>query len=120
MSPADRYDRPTSSLEEIQSCVRAGRYSLVRRAEDDARRLGLLAAVPDCICALSDRRIQDGGHFFKSSEAQHPPPEAAGLWHDVYKVEWEGTPLYVKLQMARNGRTAVVISFHEDTSWREP
>lgn len=54
----------------------------------------------------------DESHFFKTMEAEKVP----GLWQDVYKIEYEGMRLYVKIQVNTLGQ-AVVISFKEDTSW---
>lgn len=114
MPLADR-DRPTYSLAAIQELVRAKQYTVMGRAEADARKLGLLAAMPDCICALTDIPARAGGHFHKSSVARNPPPDAVGRWHDIYWIVYEDVALYIKLQLASNGK-AVVISFHENTA----
>jgi hypothetical protein len=44
--------------------------------------------------------------FYKSMEAAR----CLGLWQDVYHHEHGGVELYIKLQLARDGR-AVVVQF---------
>jgi hypothetical protein len=38
-----------------------------------------------------------------------------GLWQDVYKITYMSMRIYLKIQMATDGK-AIVISFKEDTS----
>jgi hypothetical protein len=44
-----------------------------------------------------------------------PADKAPGLFQDVYKINFGGVPVYLKIQIGATGR-AVVISFKEDTS----
>lgn len=52
-------------------------------------------------------------HFYKTMESEKFP----GLWQDVYKLEFRGVPLYVKLQITDDDGgddgegTAVLIAF---------
>ena len=50
-------------------------------------------------------------YFYKSMPSENCP----GLWQDVYKINYQGTRVYLKLQISFAGRT-VVISFKDDTS----
>ena len=52
-------------------------------------------------------------HFFKTMPAEKKP----GLWQDVYKLQYLGVPLYLKLQLsASTTQVVVVISLTEDES----
>lgn len=61
--------------------------------------------IVDCVLRLEE------GHFYKSMKAA----SAKGLFQDVYRVQYQSRPLYVKLQISRQGR-AVVVSFKRDES----
>ncbi|RKH39705.1 type II toxin-antitoxin system MqsR family toxin [Corallococcus sp. AB050B] len=47
--------------------------------------------------------------FYKSM----PSKMIAGLWQDVYRTDFLGTPLYVKIQMQDSNTCAVLISLKE-------
>ena len=61
-----------------------------------------------CDCILNSLNAT---HFYKTM----PSEQFAGLWQDVYKINYEEHRVYLKLQIGRSGRS-VVISFKEDTS----
>lgn len=50
-------------------------------------------------------------HFYKSMPAERMP----GLWQDVYKLAYQGTRVYLKLQIGFSGQS-IIISFKEDES----
>ena len=50
-------------------------------------------------------------HFYKAM----PSERFSGLWQDVYKINYLGSRIYLKLQIGHTG-LSVVISFKEDTS----
>lgn len=94
-------------LVEVQNLVALGQYYLTATARQDALKLEFdYEDVRDCIQALQD------SHFYKSM----PADKAPGLWQDVYKITFEGTRIYLKLQINRSGQ-AVTISFKEDESF---
>ncbi|MQA91303.1 MAG: mRNA interferase MqsR [Gemmatimonas sp.] len=55
----------------------------------------------DCILTL------ESGDFYKTMPARHMP----GFWQDVYRPQFGGFALYVKVQIVDN--RSVVISFKE-------
>jgi len=113
MAPAERNDHPTYDLKKIQAMVRVGLYDIRKSAQDAARALALTERdIRKCICSLNHRCTCDGGHFYKSMEAEHPAAKGRGLWQDVYRVGYKHFVLYVKLQHPSDGRP-VVISFKE-------
>lgn len=94
---------PTYDLSEIQRSVAAGQYRVTRSALDGASALGMDESdVVACVLGLTR------ANFYKSMEAGKAP----GLWQDVYRPNYQGEALYVKLQVAVPG-AAVVISFKE-------
>lgn len=113
MALDERYDRPTYPLDKIQALVKVGIFDTSRQAQTDIRALALSQLdVRKCICSLKDQHEADGGHFYKTMEAEHPRARARGLWQDVYRVKYKHFVLYVKLQHPEGGRP-VVISFKE-------
>ena len=93
-------------LADVQNLVAQGRFHLTTTARLDALNLGFdHEDVRACIQELRD------SHFYKSM----PADKAPGLWQDVYKITFEGIRIYLKLQIT-GSRTAVAISFKEDTS----
>ena len=61
-----------------------------------------------CDCILT---FLDETHFYKAMPSETFPE----LWQDVYKINYRGYRIYLKLQIGHTGRS-VVISFKEDTS----
>ena len=61
-----------------------------------------------CDCILN---FLNATHFYKAM----PSEKVAGLWQDVYKINYDGHRVYLKLQIGYTGKS-VVISFKEDTS----
>ena len=113
MAPAERYDHPTYDLRKIQDLVKVGIFDTPRPAQADIRALALTERdVRKCVCLLKEGREADGGHFYKTMQADNPVARERGLWQDVYRVEYKHFILYVKLQHPRGGRP-VVISFKE-------
>lgn len=111
MAPAERYDQPTYDLQMIQNLVRVGIYDTARSARADIRALAFSERdVRKCVCSLRAECEAEGGHFFKSMEAENPIARQRGLWQDVYRVPYKHFVLYVKLQHPRADRP-VVISF---------
>lgn len=99
-------DTPTYSLGEIQSAIRLGRYSITRRAAQDAARLQFDEHdVKECVLGLRPL------HFYKTMMSRR----VEGLWQDVYRCRHRGWPIYTKIQTAADGG-AVVISFKTDES----
>jgi motility quorum-sensing regulator/GCU-specific mRNA interferase toxin len=96
---------PRYNLSDIQKLVLEGRYHVTLQAGQDAFDLGFDSeGVRECVLALNET------HFYKSMPAEKVP----GLWQDVYRLRYEGTRVYLKLQIDFDGK-AVVISFKEDT-----
>jgi|GEM_PF-1540446 len=119
MPPAERDDRPTYDLGNIQRMVAAGRFLVpTMPTRDHIRSLGLTDEdVKKCIASLSSSRRIDGGHFHKSMEAENERARARGLWQDVYYVQYEEYFMYVKLQHEKH-HLPVIISFKEnDKQW---
>ena len=113
MAIAERYDCPTYPLEKIQALVKVGIFDTSKQAQNDIRALALTQLdIRKCICSLKEQCEADGGHFYKTMEAEHPIAKALGLWQDVYRVEYKHFVLYVKLQHPQGGRP-VVVSFKE-------
>ena len=61
-----------------------------------------------CDCILN---WLTGSHFYKSMPAEKMP----GLWQDVYRLAYQDTRVYLKLQIGFSDES-VVISFKEDES----
>lgn len=98
--------RPTYDLAGIKALAAAGEIDITMSAVQGARNLHLDASdILECVASLEDR------DFYKSMPADLRP----GLFQDVYKRQFLGFPLYVKLQISAR-RRAVVISFKQDES----
>lgn len=97
---------PTYSLPEIQRLIRKGTYSITVSAQLTALELGLGI---DEVCACVQQL--DKTHFYKTMSAE----KVRGLYQDVYKINYFGIGLYIKVQLGKTGR-AIIISFKEDTS----
>ncbi len=61
----------------------------------------------ECICDVLKEE-----NFYKTM----PSEQISGCWQDVYKVTFDGVPLYLKVQV--RGVHAVLISYKSDTSVR--
>ena len=61
-----------------------------------------------CDCVLVWLSVS---HFYKSMPAERMP----GLWQDVYRLAYQDTRVYLKLQIGFAGQS-VIISFKEDES----
>lgn len=93
---------PTYSLLDIQRRVAAGAFVITLSAREGAARASFDERdILACVLGLTR-------DFYKSMEANTHP----GLWQDVYRPTFQGTPLYVKLQISV-AENAVVISFKE-------
>lgn len=95
--------KPTYDLEHLQQLVAQGDVfrSVTEAAQQGAGLLGW--GVPEVVAAVLELKA---GDFYKTMEAERCP----GLWQDVYRLAFRGIDVYVKLQLARNGR-AVVVQF---------
>jgi hypothetical protein len=92
---------PTYDLQELQRLIGQGPISSVitRTAKDGA----------SAVCMTVDEIVEavltlESTNFYKSMESVECP----GLWQDVYHLEHRGTWLYIKLQLLRDRRAAVV------------
>jgi motility quorum-sensing regulator / GCU-specific mRNA interferase toxin len=96
---------PTYDLGLLQQLIGQGHLSRIITLEalDNAARLGLDES--DIVEAILRLEPAD---FHKSMESERRP----GLWQDVYRGAAAGLLLYVKLQLAPDGR-GVVIQFKE-------
>ena len=113
MAPNQRNDHPTYPLGNIQTSVKAGDFDIRMSAQIDIRALGFAAKdVRKCVCSLKEACEANGGHFYKTMEADDPRARERGLWQDVYRVPYKHFILYVKLQHPDGGRP-VLISFKE-------
>lgn len=95
---------PSFDLERFKALVAASRCLIRESAQHGAGQLGLHEQdIFDCVLSL------DGSCFHKSMPAERCP----GLWQDVYRPEFAGFALYVKVQIVGlHPRDAtVVISF---------
>lgn len=93
--------QPTYDLQHLQQLIGQGPISssITKMAQDGAAdfcwgRTDIVEAVLELA----------GEHFYKSMESERMP----GLWQDVYHLEFRGVPLYIKLQLAPDGRAFVV------------
>ena len=107
---------PTYDLAEIKCLVRRGgrSYRIEPIARTGAGKLKLDEEdIVECVLALDDRQIAEGGHFYKTMESECRP----GLFHDVYKTCHNGKPIYCKVQLMQAKETAaIVIQFKRDKS----
>jgi hypothetical protein len=99
--------RSTYPLVKLKQLFPKYRY-ITQQAKIDADALGLDSEdIARIVCEELGPE-----HFFKTMPAKKVP----GLWQDVYKIEYQGTALYLKLQLSRSQDAVVVISFKEDES----
>lgn len=90
---------PTYDLERIKALVAEGQLVITLSALRGARFIGMdEEAIVDVVLALQS------ADFYKTMPAEKLP----GLWQDVYRPNFYGFDLYVKLQITGQ---AVVISF---------
>ncbi len=95
---------PTYDLAVIQALISKDQYHITAYALDGAFALGFDDAdICDCVNQLN------ATHFYKTMAAEKKP----GLMQDVYRITYEQTPVYLKLQITDR---AVVISFKADES----
>jgi len=95
---------PTYPLEDIKAAVEAGDWYPTVPAFETALQIYCdKADIEECVLALQPES------FRKTMESEKKP----GMWQDVYKTNHHGWPVYVKLQLAKTGKT-VVISFKLD------
>jgi len=94
---------PTYVLTEIQEKLRSGAFQITGTARRTATALGFDEKdVIACVLSLDHR------DFYKSMESETVP----GSWQDVYRPEFLGEMLYVKLSVLPTG-WEIVISFKE-------
>lgn len=97
---------PTYALGEIKAKIASGSWFVTGTALAGAAELEFDAVdIQACVLALSE------DDFYKTMPANSRP--GSGLMQDVYKTNYLGTPIYLKVQ---ENRHAVVISFKEDLS----
>ena len=97
---------PTYDLTDLQKKVEVGHWQPTRRAAQDAMERGFDSEdMRECVCRLTT------DDFHKTAPSETRP----GTMQDVYKTEYCGRALYVKLTKGAAGKT-VVISFHDDAS----
>ena len=95
--------KPTYDLQHLQQLVGQGELSrfVTVAAHRGAGDAGFVDEdIVSAVLALGTR------DFYKTMEAEQCP----GLWQDVYRLEFRGVSLYIKLQLSAEGR-AVVIQF---------
>jgi len=96
---------PTYDLSAIKALVGGGRYFVTGKALNCLGALGFDGTdVVQCVMNLS------AASFYKTMPAIKVP----GLWQDVYRPDYGGIALYVKLQITQpsaTGALAVVVSF---------
>lgn len=98
---------PHYSLTDIQGLIRAGHYRITVYALNEAHQIGFdLADICDFVL-----NVLNLTHFYKPMPAEKAP----GLWQDVYKINYEGVRVYLKLQIDY-AVDARIISVKEDTS----
>lgn len=96
---------PTYDLETIKSRVQTGHYVVTKSAADTAHALDFgVAHIRECI--LLTRRSD----FYKTMRSHAKP----GTMQDVYRREYGGMRIYLKMSMDRR-HGVVVISFKEWT-----
>ncbi len=92
---------PTYDLTSIKAFIKSGRYRVTLSAKQGASEMGMdTGDIETCILDLSSR------DFYKTMAAE----KVSGLYQDVYRPQFKGFDLYVKLQITAE---AVVISFKE-------
>ena len=91
----------TYNLETIKALIQKGEFFITVSAQQGARQLGFdHGEIVECVLVLG---FSD---FYKTMPSEKIP----GLFQDVYRPEFKGKSLYVKLQVTSK---AVVISFKE-------
>ena len=105
-SPAKK--APFYDLAEIQTRFASGdgtQYVITHRASDEARQtLGFSEPqIKACIAQLTVAK-----DFYKPMPAKHPKAKAKGLWQDVYRTDYDGTKVYLKLQLTAEGVAVLV------------
>lgn len=96
---------PYYDLQVVKTLMREGLYRITTSAMQSAHLLGFFQ---DDICDCILRHLNET-HFYKSMQSEKFPD----LWQDVYKLNYRGVRVYLKLQIGYVGRS-VVISFKED------
>jgi motility quorum-sensing regulator/GCU-specific mRNA interferase toxin len=82
--------KPHHDLSTIKAkFARAETLEITRAAVEGARALGY--ALEDVVAAIQDLEPGD----FVKSETAHSPPNSR-VWHDTYKMRWDGWKLYLK------------------------
>jgi hypothetical protein len=94
-------------LDRIKRLILEGQYKITLSALQSAHLMGFDEEdICDCILDFLNET-----HFHKAMPSERFPE----LWQDVYKINYTGRHVYLKLQIGHNG-LSVVISFKEDTS----
>jgi hypothetical protein len=104
-----RMQKSTYPLEKFRQVFKTN-HVITKQAQKDAFALGFDGEdIERVVC-----QVLRPEHLYKTMPSSQNP----GLWQDVYKVEFEGVSLYVKLQLNEQVRPpcAVVVSFKEDLS----
>jgi hypothetical protein len=97
--------KPVYDLAEIQLKFRAKPCQgyITQEAADGAREIGLRERdILQCLGSLTQNS------FFKAMLATNAAAAAQGLWQDVYRPEYKGIRIYMKLQISAAGQAAVV------------
>lgn len=75
------------------------------------------------VLRLDQHDIREAVARLTSAHAQKtmPSSKSPGAMQDVYRIRYEGTPLYIKFDLSRDPRTreprlAIILSFKRDTS----
>ncbi len=98
---------PTYNLAMVKRLTKEGKFVVTLRASMTAFGIGFDDAdIVDCIS-----NHVTFNHFYKTMPAAKRP----GFMQDVYRVEYSGKRIYLKVQVDSEGRT-VVVSFKADTS----
>ena len=98
---------PFHNLSLIKGLMRERQYRITGSAQQGALSMGFDEEnIYECILDFLNET-----HFYKAMPSETFPE----LWQDVYKINYRGYRIYLKLQIGHTGRS-VVISFKEDTS----
>jgi hypothetical protein len=95
--------QPAYNLQELQRRIGQGPISssITMVAQKGAAEFGWSGEeIVEAVLELTSE------HFYKSMESERMP----GFSQDVYHLEFQGVPLYIKLQLAVSG-TAFVVQF---------
>jgi hypothetical protein len=93
-------------LAEVRKLISEQQYTITVTALQDALSLGF---DDQDICECIIEQLSET-HLYKTMPAEKKP----GLMQDVYRITYEGQPIYLKLQIC--DEKAVVISFKADES----